>query len=156
MTQITTVASSEITLSEIALLKCHKSKDFKKWLDAYGHISNNPHKPIAKQKYEDAYYREHQTLSGCRKYLKKFPNGKYIAEAQSKIPILEAKKKFRDRVWDERIENIGYAINAIIFLSVLLYPVIAEGWSIGESFMAAGALLPLYYGIRSLTRKNDS
>ena len=146
--------SREIVASEIELLKCVKARDYKNWLKIHQNELDNPHVATALQKYDDVYYYEHNTFSGAQKYLIKFPQGRHREEAKAKISNLEWEKKLKDGKNDEILENVGCGIIAVIFLTVLLYPMIAKGWNIGETFMLAGSFTPLYWIIHNITKKD--
>lgn len=145
------LAPQQISESEIALIKCTSSKDYKRWLDSYG-TPDNPFINEANEKYDDSFFAEHKTISGYKKYLELFPLGKHAYEAQIEYDRLTLDKKARENKENEVIENIGVAICIILFLGLLLGPVIAKGWSIGESFALACSFTPLYYGIICITK----
>lgn len=141
------MTTEEITRSEIALLKCVRSRDYEQWLKTYGY--DNPYSETAIEKYEDTFFSEHKSHSGYKKYMEKFPKGKYVSKAQCEIWEYEKKSTVRS----EMIENTGLVISLVLFLALLFVPMIASGWKIGETFVLAISFAPLYYVIISITER---
>lgn len=145
----------EISKSEIELIKCNSSSDYADWLKNHGNEADNPFVRTAQEKYDDAFFCEHRTLRGYNKYLNKFPNGAHIFEAKDEIDNLKENREARTINIRQAIEVFGFIINIAIFLFAFLTPQIAEDWNIGESFLFAGSLTPLYYFIYSITKRSD-
>ena len=143
----------EITLSEIELLKCVRSTEYRKWLDRYENERDNPFVDKAKEGYEKSLYDENvHSNAGLKKYLTYFPNGKYAEKARITISRNTQISEDNKAEFRKNLENIGCVIIFVLFAGVFIL-CMCNGLSFAESIATTATIAPLGYGIMKLTEQ---